>query len=109
MMRAEQPSDRKQSEEKTDSSQLPIDPLINVDRLGDVKIWLKTKPRRPKATRAQRFRFLHKVAAIIAKTYAECGDAAVLPDDVALMCIRDLLLELDEEIIKRNKNKVRIN
>lgn len=46
-----------------------------------------------------------RIAAIIGKTYAEQGDASVLADDEALMKIRDLLNELDETLIPRNKNK----
>lgn len=46
-----------------------------------------------------------RVAAIVGKTYAEQGDAAQLADDEALMMIRDLLIELDETLIPRNKNK----
>jgi hypothetical protein len=51
-------------------------------------------------------RVANLVAAAISKTYAECGEAAVLADDTALTIIRDILLEFDEEIIKRNtKNR----
>jgi hypothetical protein len=46
-----------------------------------------------------------RVAAIVGKTYAEMGDAATLADDEAVMMIRDLLLELDDTLIKRNKHK----
>ncbi|PYS89011.1 MAG: hypothetical protein DMF64_19085 [Acidobacteria bacterium] len=46
-----------------------------------------------------------RVAAIIGKTYAEQGDAATLADDEALMMVRDLLLEIDDTLIDRNKNK----
>lgn len=47
--------------------------------------------------------FVNRVATIIGKTYVECGDAAELADDIALMLIRDLLLELDGRIISKNK------
>jgi hypothetical protein len=47
--------------------------------------------------------FVERVAAIIGKTYVEGGDAAELADDVALMLIRDLLLELDGRIISQNR------
>ncbi len=50
-------------------------------------------------------KFPDRVAAIVGKTYAEMGDAHILADDEALNRIRDLLLEIDEEIIGRNKNK----
>jgi hypothetical protein len=46
-----------------------------------------------------------RIAAIIGKTCAEAGDAFEIADDEALGRIRDLLLEIDEEIINRNKNK----
>lgn len=46
-----------------------------------------------------------RIAAIVGKTYAEQGDTAPLADDEALMQIRDLLNELDETLIPRNKNK----
>lgn len=51
------------------------------------------------------YRLCEYIAAIIGKTYAECGDAAVLPDDDALMMIRDFLLFFDESIIERNKER----
>lgn len=50
-------------------------------------------------------RLPERVAAIVGKTYAVQGDSCELADDEALGRIRDLLLELDEEIIDRNKNK----
>ena len=51
-------------------------------------------------------RFPERVAAIIGKTYTIRGDdPKVIPDDEALMRIRDLLDELDETVIERNKNK----
>ena len=46
-----------------------------------------------------------RIAAVVGKTYAEMGDAAQLADDEAIMRIRDYLLELDETVIERNKNK----
>lgn len=46
-----------------------------------------------------------RIAAIIGKTYAEMQDAATLADDEALMMIRDLLLEIDDTLIERNKKK----
>lgn len=46
-----------------------------------------------------------KLAKIVGKTYAVCGDGAKLADDEALTRIRDLLDEIDPEIISRNKNK----
>lgn len=52
--------------------------------------------------------FVERVAVIISKTYAECGDAAELADDAAIMLIRDLLLDFDEEVISRNKRIRRV-
>lgn len=49
--------------------------------------------------------FFKHVAMIIGKTYAERGDSAQLADDLALMFIRDLLLDLDAEIIDRHRNQ----
>ncbi|HKO43378.1 MAG TPA: hypothetical protein VJU84_08810 [Pyrinomonadaceae bacterium] len=46
-----------------------------------------------------------RVAAIVGKTYAVEGDAAVMRDDQALMMIRDLLDEIDDKLIDRNKAK----
>jgi len=46
-----------------------------------------------------------RIAAIVGKTYAEEGDAATLSDDEAIMMIRDLLAELDDTLIERNKRK----
>lgn len=46
-----------------------------------------------------------RIAAIVGKTFAEMGDAATIADDEGLMKIRDLLLELDDTLIERNKNK----
>lgn len=44
-----------------------------------------------------------QIAAVIAHTYAELGDAAPLADDEALTLIRDLLLRHDPEVINRNR------
>lgn len=49
--------------------------------------------------------FFKHVAVIIGKTYAERGEDAQLADDLALMFIRDLLLDLDSEIIDRHRNQ----
>ena len=46
-----------------------------------------------------------RIAAVVGKTYAEKGDAFEIADDQAVMMIRDLLIELDETLIERNKNK----
>ena len=46
-----------------------------------------------------------KIAAIVGKTYSIRGDDATLPDDEAIMRIRDLLDEIDPTLIERNKNK----
>lgn len=50
----------------------------------------------------QRRKFCNRVAAIISHTYVELGDGANFADDEALLMIRDLLLQLDDTIIKRN-------
>lgn len=50
-------------------------------------------------------KFPDRVAAIIGKTFAVMGDSAQLTDDEAISRIRDLLLDLDEGIIDRNKHK----
>jgi hypothetical protein len=50
-------------------------------------------------------KFPERVAAIVAKTYAELGDSAQISDDEAVSRIRDLLNELDENIIERNRKK----
>ena len=47
-----------------------------------------------------------RIAAVIGKTYIVRGDDPnTIPDDEALMRIRDLLDEFDEKIIGRNKDK----
>lgn len=50
-------------------------------------------------------KFPERVAAILGKTYAVMGDDAKMSDDEALTRIRDLLDELDETLIERNKKK----
>lgn len=52
-----------------------------------------------------RLKLPDRVAVILGKTFAVCGDDAKLPDDQALIRIRDLLEAIDPEIINRNKNK----
>lgn len=49
--------------------------------------------------------FFQHVAVIVGKTYAERGESAQLADDLALMLIRDLLLDLDAEILDRHRNQ----
>ena len=49
--------------------------------------------------------FFRQIATIVGKTYAERGEDAPLADDLALMLIRDLLLDLDAEIIDRHRNQ----
>ncbi|GEM_PF-5370307 len=46
-----------------------------------------------------------RIAAIIGKTFAVRGDDYQLEDDIALMKIREELEQIDQDIIKRNKNK----
>jgi hypothetical protein len=46
-----------------------------------------------------------RVAAIVRETYSVVGDDFKLTDDEALIRIRDLLEEIDPEIIKRKKKK----
>ena len=72
-----------------------------VDRLARLKSLLEARRTVHEDSRDKRVANL--IAAVISKTYAECGDGAKLADDTALMIIRDILLELDERIIKRNK------
>jgi hypothetical protein len=50
-------------------------------------------------------KFPDRVAAICGKTFACAGDSAPMSDDEALNRIKDLLNELDETIIDRNKGK----
>lgn len=49
--------------------------------------------------------FFGHIATIVGKTYAERGESAQLADDVALMLIRDLLLDLDAGIVDRHRNQ----
>lgn len=53
----------------------------------------------------QLIKFPERVAAVIGKTYAVRGDDFTLTDDEANTRIRDLLDELDNKLIERNKNK----
>jgi hypothetical protein len=46
-----------------------------------------------------------RMAAIVGKTYRVQGDSAPLADDTAVSMICDLLDELDETLIERNKDK----
>lgn len=48
-------------------------------------------------------RLYNRLATVISQTYAEMGDRAPLPDDEALVLIRKLLLDFDEQIINRNR------
>ena len=48
---------------------------------------------------------LGRIAVVVGMSYAECGDAAKITDDEALMLIRELLLEADEAVIERHKGK----
>lgn len=50
-------------------------------------------------------KFPERVAAIIGKTWQVRGDDAELADDEAVQRIRDLLDEMDNTLIERNKNK----
>jgi hypothetical protein len=45
------------------------------------------------------------VARVIAQTFVVCGDDAKLSDDVALQQIRDLLEEIDPEILTRIRDR----
>lgn|ERR671921_1561487 len=75
---------------------------IGGGRFERVHEWLRAR-REPDLEPQTQKRFYQLVAVIVGKTYAECGDGATLSDDVAIMLIRDLLLELDAGIIRRNK------
>lgn len=57
----------------------------------------------PQPTTALEGRLSDRIAAVIAQTYAELGEAGTLADDEALELIRDLLLDFDSEIIDRNR------
>lgn len=65
----------------------------------------------PLSTRAYNKRFLelaNYIAAIIGHTHVEQGGEAMILDDRALVVIRDLLLDFDETILKRNSGKWRL-
>jgi hypothetical protein len=79
--------------------------VFRADRLGRVKEWIAARRLIDEDPRGKVF--AERVAVVISRTYAELGDAATIADDVALMLIRDMLLDLDEEIIKRNRRKRR--
>jgi hypothetical protein len=46
-----------------------------------------------------------RIAAIVGKTHTVQGDQAEMADDQALSMIRDLLEELDDQVVERNKKK----
>ncbi|HEV7373364.1 MAG TPA: hypothetical protein VGN95_01495 [Pyrinomonadaceae bacterium] len=48
---------------------------------------------------------LERIALVVGKTYSERGDAYQLADDVALMQIRDLLLQHDPDILCFSKEQ----
>jgi hypothetical protein len=50
-------------------------------------------------------RLYDRIATVISKTWLEMGEAAQLSDDRALEIIRELLLDFDEFIILRNKDR----
>jgi hypothetical protein len=65
----------------------------------------------PLSTRAYNKRFLelaNYIAAIIGHTHVEQRGEAMIPDDRALVVIRDLLLDFDETLLKRNSGKWRL-
>jgi hypothetical protein len=78
-----------------------VEPQIRLDRLGRIKDWLEA--RRAVAAGPLGYRFAYRVAAIIRKTYVVCGDAATIADDTALMMIREMLFNLDGELLTRSK------
>lgn len=47
-----------------------------------------------------------RIAAIVRQTYAVLGDDFKISDDIALSKIRDLLEELDPEIIHKRKKRL---
>jgi hypothetical protein len=49
--------------------------------------------------------FFDEVADIIGKSYVERGDGAQLADDVALLMVREILLEIDAVIIERHRDR----
>ena len=49
--------------------------------------------------------FFEDVAGIIGKTYVERGDGAQLADDVALLMVREILMEIDAGIIERHRDR----
>ena len=100
-----QKADAIEKGENTDQLPLHIIPRRS-DRLGRVIRWLKA--RHASEDIGTWKKLADRVAAIIAKTYAECGDRAKLTDDVALMKIRELLLKMDKGIISRNKYRPRL-
>lgn len=57
------------------------------------------------AQSAKLIKLPERIATIVGKTYAVRGDDFELSDDAALTRIRDLLEELDETLIERNKKK----
>ncbi|HEY0378338.1 MAG TPA: hypothetical protein VGC87_15590 [Pyrinomonadaceae bacterium] len=103
MRRAKQQPEPEKAKDENDSLPLRIVPVV--DRLARVKNWLRVREGRNPPSNNQILKFPGRVAASIAKTYAERGDGATLPDDVALRRIKDLLLELDEGIINRNQRR----
>lgn len=57
----------------------------------------------PEQTTLLEGKLYDQIASVISRTYVEVGDTAKLPDDEALMIIREMLLEFDPNIIDRNR------
>lgn len=57
----------------------------------------------PEQTTVLEGKLYDRIAAVVAKTYAELGDVAEVADDRALRMIRILLLEYDQKIMDRNR------
>lgn len=78
----------------------------NNERLLGTLEWIEARPKKSQKRRRLRAATVYdRIAVIIGKTYVERGDNARLPDDVALMLIRDLLVKIDGTIMVRNKSR----
>ncbi len=68
--------------------------------LGRQRVEIVVPRERAEAVEAKLY---DRLATVISHTYAEMGDRAPLADDEALILVRKLLLDFDEQIINRNR------
>ncbi len=76
-----------------------LEAMLSTD-IGRQRVEIVVPRERAEAVEAKLY---GRIATVISHTYAELGDCAPLPDDEALVLIRKLLLDFDEQLINRNR------